>query len=105
MTIIPKEVSQSASGVWGLSLEPPKVTTLKRAFWSFSTYLLGPWVHHSAQGPKSVRAAVVGSPKELLGGEPGLTKAKLARHLAPRKEPSPCLPKPQAFLCLRQPQR
>ena len=84
MTIIPKEVSQSALGVWGLGLEHPKVTTLKRAFWSFPMYLLGFGVHHRNQGPQSVRVAVWGFPRsfweESLVHEADVLETDQLRH-------------------------
>lgn len=89
MTITPKEVSQSALGVWGLSLEAPKVTTLKRAFWSFSMYFLGFRVHQSNQGPQGVRVAVWGFPRsfweESLAHEADVLKLDQLRHC--RKSP------------------
>lgn len=84
MTIIPKEVSQSALGVWGLGLEHSTVTTLKSAFWSFPMYFLGFGVHHSNQGPKSVRVTVWGFPRscweESLVHEADVLELDQLRH-------------------------
>ena len=52
MTITPKEVSPSALGVWGLSLEAPKVTTLKGPFGHFPCTSLGFRSTTVIKGPK-----------------------------------------------------